>query len=148
MAPFYRTWLTVWCWFTLAFGVLLVDAAFPPFDSPARLIFDLVYWPLDGQPIISRPETQFATGILGAVMLGWGWLMLALIRRPEVDSVLWRAMVASMLIWFVPDSIVSAKTGAVLNVVSNMILLGLFLYPVFASGVLKATAPGRPVLQS
>jgi hypothetical protein len=148
MSPFYRTWLTAWCWATLAFGVVLVDAAFPPFDLPARFIFDLVYWPLDGAPAITAPEIRFATGVCGAVMLGWGWLMLAIVKRPETDPALWRAMVACLLIWFIPDSIVSLKTGATLNVVSNVLLLAMFLYPVLASGVLKQRSDARHALQS
>jgi hypothetical protein len=138
MNPFYHRWLMIWCWITLGFGVLMVGAAFPPFDRPALALFDVAFLPFDGKPAAFAAETQFAAGVGGAVMLGWAVLVIGLVQRAAVvsDPVVWRLLLASMATWCALDCIVSIKTGALGNVSGNVIIFALFLWPVWKSGVL------------
>jgi hypothetical protein len=139
MDPFYHRWLMIWCWVTLGFGVIMVGAALPPFDAPALALFDAAFLPLDGKPAPLSTETRFAAGVGGAVMLGWAVLVIGLVRRAAVvsDPAIWRLLVASMVTWCALDSFVSWWTGAAGNIPGGLIILLLFLWPVWRSGVLS-----------
>lgn len=138
MTSFWRQWLRVWRWGVIAFGVVLAAAAFPALDAPTRWFYDLVHWPLDGASSFAD-NVRFTCGILGAVTIGWGITMFALIEAAEkLGAPVWRAMTAALVIWFVIDSAISVASGAPGNAVSNTVILALYLAPVLASGVLQA----------
>lgn len=140
MTPFWRHWLRMWCWGVTAFGVILAAAAIPALDAPTRLFYDLVHWPIDGASSFDE-NVRFTCGVLGAVTMGWGMTILALIDAAEkLGASVWRALTSALVIWFVVDSAISVAAGAPGNAVSNAVILALYLAPVFASGAIN-----RPV---
>lgn len=140
MTSFWRQWLRVWCWGVIAFGVILAAAAFPALDAPTRWFYDLVQWPLDGASSFDE-NVRFTCGILGAVTIGWGLTLFALIDAAEkLGPPVWRAMTNALIIWFVVDSAISIAAGAPGNAVSNTVILALYLAPIFATGAMN-----RPV---
>lgn len=139
MTGFWHRWMTVWCWGIIGIGAAFVLNVFAPLRAPVHLFMDIAFWPFDGQPAGLGPETVFASAICGAVMIGWGLLMLGLVRdvRLNQEPRVWSLMTTAMLIWFVVDSAASWLSGARFNVLGNVGFLATYLIPVLASGVLS-----------
>jgi len=135
-----RTWLTLWAWGVVIFGLALATFALPATDAPGRLMFDIL-----GNSVPADPDAhlRFAVGLMGCVTMGWGVTFLAAFRAAWALPAgqarpIWRLIVTGALVWFIPDSLLSVATGFALNAVSNTVLLVLLLVPLLRSGVLKA----------
>ncbi|MFM5915699.1 MAG: hypothetical protein ACKOPR_13340 [Chakrabartia godavariana] len=135
-----RTWLTLWAWGVVIFGLALAAFALPATEAPGRLMFDIL-----GNSVPADPDAhlRFAVGLMGCVTMGWGVTFLAAFRAAWALPAgqarpIWRLIVTGALAWFIPDSLLSVATGFALNAVSNTVLLALLLVPLMRSGVLKA----------
>ena len=64
------------------------------------------------------------TGVVGAVMLGWGFSMLYVVNHPfmQKEQWAWRSIFYPVLVWYILDSGISAYFGVIFNVVINTIL--------------------------
>ncbi len=116
---------------TLITGLALALAALPALNLPARLLADLLIWPLDQAQLLVASETRLAFAIGGGVMVGWGLMIwqlagVPLERAPEATRAIIRT---SLLAWFTVDSLASVAAGAPLNVLGNVVFLALFLVP-------------------
>ena len=73
----------------------------------------------------------FITAVLGAVMVGWGTILLFVLfgpfRRRHKEG--WRMLAASLLAWFIPDTAFSLWSGFWQNAVLNCVMAGLFVIP-------------------
>lgn len=134
-----RTWLTLWAWGVVIFGVVLATFALPAIDGAGRMVFDLI-----GNPAPAAPDAhlRFSVGLMGCVTIGWGVTYFALFRAAwalPVDQArpVWRMTLLGSLAWFVPDSILSVVTGFPMNVLPNIVLLILLVIPLARSGMLK-----------
>lgn len=138
MTGLYRNWLNIWCVAMIASGFIFVLAAVPATDIFARLFYDLVYWPLDGQSGFSNAARP-TIAILGAVFLAFAILVqgVAKIALDNPASPLWRVLTTSVVVWWVVDSVASVICGIPVNALTNTILLVTFLVPIMGSGVLK-----------
>jgi len=138
MTGFWLRWMTAWCWCVIAFGVVLLGSAVEPVREPSLLFLDLVFWPVDGQPKLLSREAVFATSITGALTIGWGLLMRALVSDPTLarNPSVWRHMTVALAVWFVTDSVASILTGAWVNAISNSLIIALAILPIIRSGVL------------
>ena len=139
MTGLWKTWMTVWCWGILLFGVAFAAAVFPTTEGGARLFYDLIYWPLDHQSPWGDPALRFTAALLGAVTIGWALTIMTLLNTAHHEGKypLWRGLTASLLTWYLIDSSISVLSGVPVNAASNSVLVGLFLVPVLGSGVLK-----------
>lgn len=136
MTGFWRSWMQAWCWMTVGFGVVFALVAFPATEGPARMFYDLIYWPLDGQAVFSE-DTRLSAALLGAVMIGWAIAIFGLVEAADaVGASAWRWLTASITTWFVIDSTISVASGVALNALSNSVFLVTFLIPILGSGVL------------
>ncbi len=140
MSDFWKSWLTVWAWGVIAFGATLAIFAFPALELPSRLFYDLIQ-----NPVVAEPDRhfRFAMGLMGCISMGWGLTMLTCFKAAwMLDGAqavnVWRGFTFAALFWFVTDSTASIYTGFPLNAVSNAILIGLYLIPVWKTGVLKS----------
>jgi len=74
-------------------------------------------------------------GVLGAVMFGWGVLMLMALlgpfRRGSREG--WNMIAVSVVVWFLPDTAFSLWTGYWQNAVLNGVFAVLFLIPLAAT---------------
>ena len=148
-----RTWLTLWAWGVVIFGVVLATFAVPAVDGLGRMFFELL-----GNHAPTEPDAhlRFSFGLIGCVTIGWGVTLLAAFRAawalpPAQASGIWRLILISAFAWIINDSLLSITTGFGLNVVSNVVMLVLLLVPVLRSGVLntaKITLPLLPVYTS
>jgi len=73
--------------------------------------------------------------VLGAVMTGWGVVLLFTIRGLFSRGVRlgWQIVAASVAAWFIPDTAFSLWSGFWQNAVLNLILLVLFAVPLAAT---------------
>lgn len=136
MSDFWKTWLTIWCGAIVVFGAVLLGAALPATDAMARACLALMSDAPFDQALFDAPAFRFAVALLGAVTLGWGLTMLAVVRAGAAEASRWRAVTAAVLIWYAVDSIASVASGFALNAVSNTLFLAAFLVAVIGSGVL------------
>ncbi|HRD77780.1 MAG TPA: hypothetical protein PK264_17885 [Hyphomicrobiaceae bacterium] len=117
---------------TGAFGIIIALAAYPATSAPARMLVDLVFWPLDGAPDLAAPAARLLAAIAGGVLVGWAvtlWLLVASLsaKRPDVVGSIVKAGIGS---WFLVDSAGSIAAGAPINAFLNIGFLVAFLLPV------------------
>jgi hypothetical protein len=142
MAGPWRGWLVAWCWSVIVVGFLLLAVVVPPLSAPTRLYIDMAFWPMDGQPVVSARETLFSLGILGAVTVGWGVLMLGLVTSPGLAALpaAWRWATGALAVWFAGLCLASWAAGAPTNMLSGANLFLTWLYPVWRGGFLRRGA--------
>ncbi|MEO8531511.1 MAG: hypothetical protein ABI459_09820 [Deltaproteobacteria bacterium] len=107
----------------IASGVLVGLGSHPATAWPARIIADLIFWPLDGLQTGMAGETRLLAAIGGGVMLGWGLMIWQLATVPAA----YPAIRTSILVWFCADSLGSLAAGAWLNVLGNLVFLIVFM---------------------
>lgn len=118
----------------LAGGLLWATGSIQGFDAPAAWMFDLLDWPIDGDPGALNPAAKFMSAIGGGVLFGLGvlnWLLVA----PAVESGERRILsagLASIMCWFAVDSTGSVLSGNTPNVVFNLVILALYALPILA----------------
>jgi hypothetical protein len=125
---------------TMAFGMALALAAFPPLGVPMIVLADILVWPLDGAETGTAPGIRLVLAIAGGVMAGWAWLIwqlagAAMARDPDSIRPLIRQ---SLILWFAVDSFASVLAGAPLNAVANLAFLALFLIPMLRGKAAQA----------
>jgi len=141
MTGLWKTWITIWCWAVILFGVLLAGAAFPATDWGVRFLYGLLSSaPLPGD-FLAAPGIRFSIALMGAVSIGWGCTVLFLL--PVIHTAgapAWRGLTAALAVWFVIDGILSASTGFALNNLPNLAFMTGYAIPLLASGALKSAA--------
>jgi hypothetical protein len=128
--------MIAWCWVVAVFGAVLATAGAPATEGVARAAFDLIGAREHGAGLFSGETMRFSVGLMGAVTLGWGLTVLAIVH--EATSRIWRGVTAAFGVWYVVDSAISLANGYPLNALSNTLLLAGYLAPVLATGVLGA----------
>lgn len=106
-------------------------AAFPPVDGPARMLVDLIDWPLgDGSPVWGR-SVMWLSSIGAGLLMGWA-LMFLLIVVPALkrgDKQIIRASIIAVVAWFVIDTAGSIASGVTSNAIFNVAMLVLLAGP-------------------
>ncbi len=126
---FWRRWLEVASWALVFSGVAL--ALFNQSRAADWLVNQYVDPAFFTQ--MSGEATAFQAwiyGVLGATMVGWGVVVMGLVRVPFArrEAWSWNTLVAALALWFVLDSSLSAWHGVMPNVGINTafaVLLGL-----------------------
>ncbi len=121
--------MQLWCGAVMVLGLVLMSGAFEATGQVANILFDI----LDGPgPVTWDPALRFSLALMGAVTLGWGATVLAVVRgtgdMPAAQALaLWRGITAALLLWYVVDSALSVATGFWRNALSNTVLIGWYL---------------------
>ncbi len=121
----------------LAAGVALAGfllAAFPasgPVNALVNGFADPVFWPTRGPPPSMVAYRNWVFGVTGAVMGGWGMLMVWVVLGPfrKRRRWAWFAIALPLSCWYVVDTLASLAHGVVSNAILNTGLLLLFLPP-------------------
>lgn len=138
--PLNLAWMTGWCAAVGLFGMILAGSGFEVTSGPVRILFDVLNGPGE---LDLNPYVRVSLAVLGAVTMGWSLTLMAVIQvanqlEKQVSKRIWIGIAASIVIWYVIDSILSIATGFWLNAVSNTIFSATFLIPVIRSGVLRS----------
>ncbi len=138
--PLNLAWMTGWCAAVGLFGMILAGSGFEVTSGPVRILFDVLNGPGE---LDLNPYVRFSLAVLGAVTMGWSLTLMAVIQvanqlEKQVSKRIWIGIAASIVIWYVIDSILSIATGFWLNAVANTIFSATFLIPVIRSGVLRS----------
>lgn len=118
----------------LAGGLLWASGAIPGFAGPAEWAFDLLSWPVDGDPGPLNETASFMSAIGGGVLFGMGvlnWLLVAPALE-NGDRRILDAGLASVCSWFAVDSTGSVLSGHAPNVAFNLLILALYVLPILA----------------
>lgn len=124
-------WLRVACVITVVTGLICAMASHQATAGVWLWLFDLLKWPLDGNPAFFADDTRAVNAVLGGTMVGWGVLMYLLVtpQRLQALSELPRLLLIGIAAWFVVDCIGSLLAGLPGNLVLNVGFLGLFVPP-------------------
>ncbi len=138
MSGFWRAWFTVWCLSIGLFGLVLAGGGLAATDGPVRLVLAGLQGP---SPALFDAPLRFSLGVMGGVSIGWAVMLYGVVRA-AIDlkgqgRPLWHAISAGMASWFVIDSSLSVATGFGLNVVPNVVLVGMYVIGLIGSGALK-----------
>ena len=128
------TWLRIACVVTIVTGILCALASYPATAGAWLFLFDLLSWPLNGDPAFFAADTRAVNAVLGGTMVGWGVLMY-LFATPEQmkhNPALPRMMMVALGAWFVVDSGGSLLAELPGNIVLNVAFMGLFVPPLVA----------------
>ena len=128
------TWLRLACVVTIVTGILCGLASHPATAGAWLFLFDLLSWPLDGDPTLFAEDTRAVNAVLGGTMVGWGVLMylLATPEQMKHNPALPRMMMVALGAWFVVDSGGSLLAELPGNIVLNVAFMGLFVPPLVA----------------
>lgn len=144
---FFVTWLKLDCIIFALTGLVAFAASSKAFSGLWLWFFDLVKWPLDGDPAGFSPETMSVNAVLSGMMVGWAVLMYFVTVGPiaEENRILTRQMLIAIVAWFCIDSTGSYLSQLPGNIVLNLVFLGLFAIPLLA---LLKTTKIKPALDS
>ena len=142
MALFWWFWLLVVSGGVVAAGLVMLLA-----PGLTRLLFSLL---LFASPVtidrFGQQAVGYATlthGVLGAVLFGWGVMLLAIVAGPlrRQSREAWTTCAISVAAWFIADTGFSLATGFWQNAVLNGVLAILFGLPLVG---IRGTCEGRP----
>ena len=119
---------------TIVTGVICALASHPATESAWMFLFDILKWPLDGDPGAFHADTRAVNAVLGGTMVGWGLLMYFLMTEQLHAKVpgLPRMMLIALCAWFVVDCTGSLFAGLPGNVVLNIGFMVMFVPPLVA----------------
>jgi len=139
MQGLWKTWMTLWCWAVILFGIILAAGGLPAADGPVALLYGLL-GNLGADALqLDTPGFRFSVALMGAVTIGWGLTILFLLPAIHAAGApAWRGLTAALVIWYVIDGALSAATGFALNILPNTALAIAYLVPVLASGALRS----------
>ena len=128
------TWLRIACVVTIFIGVICALASYPATAGAWLFLFDVLRWPLDGDPAFFAADTRAVNAVLGGTMVGWGVLMFLLATPDHVtrNPALPRLMLVALGAWFGVDSVGSWLAELPGNIVLNVAFMGLFVPPLVA----------------
>jgi len=127
-------WLRAACVVTILTGLVCALASHSSTGGLWLHLFDVLKWPMDGDPAVFNADTRAVNAVLGAVMVGWGLLMFSLSdeRLMTAEPNVPRMMKVSLLAWFIVDSVGSWAAGLPGNIALNVAFLAMFIPPLVA----------------
>ncbi len=131
---FWQRWLLAVMLSFMAFSLGLVIA-----PQTTRQFFSLLIYAtpsqIDAFGSAAVAYISLLHAVLGAVMFGWGLIMLLIVVGPlshrSWDA--WRMLALSIAAWFIPDTIYSLWSGFWQNAAFNMVFVVLFAAPLIAT---------------
>jgi hypothetical protein len=124
-------WLRAASAITILTGVICALASHSSTGGLWLALFDVLKWPIDGDPAVFNADTRAVNAVLGGVMVGWGLLMFFLSneRLMAAAPAVPRLMTISLAAWFAVDSFGSWAAGLPGNIALNVAFLVMFLPP-------------------
>ncbi len=119
----------------VVFGLIWVLTGFAAIDAPARVLIDVLDWPLDGLPSAPSQEARWMGAIGAGLTVGLGLIFafvfspLIKINNPVVGPIVRRGGLLAMTSWLVIDNSGSISSGVTSNAVFNTVFYLLVAVP-------------------
>ena len=132
---FWQRWLWIVSLTITGFGIFMAllnrTTVFEIFNAQ----IDPIFWGEAGIPEAARQFQGWVYGVWGATVAGWGLLVALIARYPfrERQTWAWKAIVYSLLLWYVFDTGISLYFGVTFNAIFNTLLLILIAPPMIAT---------------
>jgi hypothetical protein len=100
----------------------------------------------DDLPLEKASVSKWLLGLLGSTMMGWAASILLVVRyafHRRLPQLL-RMLLAGLLVWFIPDTLISAYFCAYFNVAINLVILVAAVIPLIAGERLLKTVVQNP----
>jgi hypothetical protein len=132
---FCQRWLLALGVIIVVFGVALAFLYATPLFDIFRTQIDPVFWgagELTGGTILFQ---QWIYGVLGATMAGWGVCIafIAAVPFKRKEKWAWNCLALAVPLWFVVDTFLSWRFGALFNVIFNVLIFFAALVPLLFS---------------
>ena len=130
---FQKFWLKITAIIVGSFGPIFFLGTMVETLEPARFSLDVLSWPLDGQTTYDSPDTRFLSALTGGFLLGWGvliWLLSSWVYDLAPEQIR-KAVLYSILSWFILDSLGSITSGNSSNVFFNVLILLVAIGPLW-----------------
>ena len=130
---FHKFWLIITAIGIGAFGPVATLGTMESTSELARWSLDFLSWPVDGMQTYSDPTLRFLSALTGGFLFGWGvmvWCLRLWVYDAAPEGVR-RAVLTSVLAWFVLDSIGSITSGNASNALFNVIVLLILVGPMW-----------------
>lgn len=133
----HKFWLKVAAVVVGSFGPVFFLGTMMATSEPARWTLDLLSWPVDGNQTYASPDTRFLSALTGGFLLGWGVLIWGLSSRvyDAAPEAVRRAVLTSLIAWFVLDSAGSIASGTASNALINVLVLLIAVGPLWLPAV-------------
>jgi hypothetical protein len=143
-----QRWLVALGVIIAVFGVALAFLYPTPLFDIFRTQVDPVFWGAGELTGGTIPFQQWIYGVLGATMAGWGTCVafIAAVPFKRKEKWAWNCLTIAVSLWFVVDTFLSWRFGALFNVIFNVLIFLAALVPLFLShkSFLRAVG-GNPV---
>jgi hypothetical protein len=130
---FWQRWLVALSVVIIAFGLgMAVLNGIPLFDLLNHQV-DPIFWGNQPLPAAMLAFRGWVYGVLGATMAGWGVFFGFLAQVPFQCKKrwAWNCLALGVLVWYVPDTLISLASGVIFNAAFNTVLLALVTLPLF-----------------
>lgn len=137
MSNFWRSWLDIWCYLIILFGILLSGAGLEGYEGFVDTLYRFLN--LNTAPVFNEVE-RFSIGLMGAVTVGWGLTLLYYLQAAHNNNEgnrVWRQLALAIIVWYAIDGYISYRTGFTLNIFGNTVLALGLLFPLYINGKLK-----------
>lgn len=129
---FYKFWFKVMVVVVVLFGLIFFFGMMLEMFELVCLMFDLIFWLLDGVIIYDLLDMWFLFVFVGGFLFGWGviiWCLFLWVYDFVLEGVR-KFVLFGVLVWFIVDSIGLVILGNVVNVLFNIgflfVVVGLF----------------------
>lgn len=130
---FHKFWLIVAAIVVGSFGPVFSLGSMLSTCEPARWALDVLSWPVDGLQNYEAATTRFLSALTGGFLFGWGICIFCLHKwvYDKAPNETRKAVVASLLAWFILDSLGSIASGNPINAFFNIIVLLIAVGPLW-----------------
>jgi hypothetical protein len=121
---FWQRWLLILGVIIVVFGAALAFLYPTPLFDIFRTQIDPVFWAAGELTGGTLPFQQWIYGVLGATMAGWGMCIAFIASVPfrRKEKWAWNCLALAVSLWFVIDTFLSWRFGALFNVVLNVLI--------------------------
>ncbi|MFX1299624.1 MAG: hypothetical protein ACFFAL_03120 [Promethearchaeota archaeon] len=128
---FWRNWLLGVSVFITAFGLFMALLNHTILFSFFNTQINPAFW---GSIPVAAPAQAFQTwiyGAWGATVMGWGITMIFIAYYPfgQQERWAWKAVLVSVLSWYIIDTTISWLFAVIINVIFNTTILMLVIIP-------------------
>ncbi|MFX0079473.1 MAG: hypothetical protein ACFE8O_09570 [Candidatus Hermodarchaeota archaeon] len=133
---FWRYWLLGVSVFITAFGMFMALLNHTILFSFFNTQINPVFWGSTPVPSPAQAFQAWIYGAWGATVMGWGITMIFIAYYPfgQQERWAWKAVLVSVLAWYIIDTTISWLFVVIINVIFNTTILILVIIPLLLTG--------------